>query len=81
MAGPTEEDVLRVLVVTDDEAVRSSLEYGFHTGVTVTFAADARHAWTEMQEQLPDAVVVDMQTGSAGGFSLTREMAADARFD
>lgn len=63
-----------VLVVSDDPLIREEAAYGFPTDVRVELATDAREAMAFMRETVPAVVVVDIQTGSAGGFSLAREM-------
>jgi DNA-binding response OmpR family regulator len=68
-----------LLVVSDNSSVRDELEYGFPDGVMVSFAYDALDAWAWLQDQVPSAVVVDLQTGKAGGYGLARDMAADLR--
>jgi DNA-binding response OmpR family regulator len=69
-----------VIVVSDDRHLRDELEYGFPSGVAVRMATDAREALRAMEKETPSAVVVDLQTGSAGGFALSRDMDDIARF-
>ncbi|CAN5510719.1 hypothetical protein BH24ACT26_BH24ACT26_14560 [soil metagenome] len=66
---------MRVLVVSDDPSVRDEAVFGFPLGFEVIFAMDSREASSHFQEELPAVVVVDMQTGNAGGYALMREMA------
>ncbi len=63
-----------VVVVSDDPHVREELEHGFPSGVVVRMAIDAREAWGLMDHATPSVVVVDLQTGSAGGFALSKDM-------
>ncbi|MGH2820271.1 MAG: response regulator [Actinomycetota bacterium] len=70
---------MRVLVVTDDPVVREQARYGFPSGVDVDLAIEARDAWEALEEDVPAAIVVDMQTGSAGGFALSRDVLATER--
>jgi len=42
-------------------------------------AMDSRHAWKAMSETSPNVVVVDIQTGSAGGYGLARDMSMNDR--
>ena len=65
---------LRVLVVSEDPGVLEEAEFGFPIGVEIEFANDAREAIRMIEKQVPDVLVVDIQTGSAGGFSLAKEM-------
>lgn len=75
----TPDGPFRLLVVTDNESVRHELEFGFPADVEVTLAREARDAWEWLREEVPSAVVVDLQTGSSGGFSLASDMSASAR--
>jgi DNA-binding response OmpR family regulator len=72
-----------IVAVSDDPAVADDLRFGLPDGFEVVAADDARTAWKEMtgDARHPVAVVVDLQTGSAGGFSLAREMATSARLE
>lgn len=69
-----------VLVVSDDERVRDEARFGFAPSLEVEFARDAREALEQMRVEVPVVVVIDMHTGSAGGFALCKEMDADRRF-
>jgi DNA-binding response OmpR family regulator len=73
-----DEEALKVLVVTDNKPVREELEFGFPEPVDVEFAYDSREAWQRLFEDgdRVSAVVVDLQTGAAGGFGLARDMKA-----
>jgi DNA-binding response OmpR family regulator len=68
-----------VLVVSDDPLVREESRYGFPAGVRVSFALDARDALASLERGVPSVVVVDLQTGNAGGYALAREMSQSAR--
>lgn len=72
-------DERTVLVVTDDPEVVAEARAGFPDDVSVRFARDAREAGRAMESHPPTAVVVDLQTGSAGGYSLARDMQLDDR--
>jgi DNA-binding response OmpR family regulator len=69
----------RLLVVSDDRKVREELRYGLPADFEVDIVTDAREAWTHMSGTIPWAVVVDLQTGSAGGYGLARDMSEKAR--
>lgn len=73
------ESSLSVLVVSDDPHLREEAKFAFRDGVDVTFSRDSRDAWKVIEERIPDVVVVDLQTGSAGGFNLITEMREQAR--
>lgn len=74
-----DETKLLVLVVSDDPLVRDEAEYGFPNHVTVRMGTDSRDAWQLILDELPDVVVVDLQTGSAGGFDLIMALRQDER--
>lgn len=63
-----------VLVVSDDERIRDEARFGFSPELDVALARDARDALAQMREDLPTVVVIDLQTGSAGGFGLRKDM-------
>ena len=68
-----------VLVVSDDPLIHEEARFGFPVDVDIHCSGDAREAVAWMKDVRPAVVVVDIQTGSAGGFSLAREMAQTAR--
>ena len=70
---------LRVLVVSDDPLVREEAQYCFPARVIVTMATESRDAWRLILDDLPDVVVVDLQTGSAGGFDLIKALRQNPR--
>ncbi|MDQ3661244.1 MAG: response regulator [Actinomycetota bacterium] len=76
----TDDSDIALLVVTDDPRVQEELRYALPTGVSARFAADARSAWKELQTGTPTVVVVDIQTGSAGGYGLTKDMGTRPEF-
>lgn len=63
------------LLVSDDPAVQEDLRYGTPLGVEVAFARDAREGRAALEDNGASLVIVDLQTGSAGGFALARDMA------
>ena len=67
------EKKLRILVVSDDPLLREEVRYGYSED-EVSLATDSRDALARVEEGLPDVVVVDLQTGSAGGFNLIRSL-------
>jgi DNA-binding response OmpR family regulator len=73
------EPELIVLVVSDDPLILEEARFGFPVGVEVHCTSDAREAVALMRDIRPSVALVDIQTGSAGGFSLAREMAQTAR--
>lgn len=71
MADPAK---VRVLVVSEDEAILEDARFGFPSHVEVTTASDATDAGQTLDELRPALVIVDQRTGSAGGFALARYM-------
>jgi DNA-binding response OmpR family regulator len=70
---------LNVLIVSDDPRFREEVLFAFPQDVKVTLARDAREAWSFMIDEVPSVVCVDIQSGSAGGFGLSRDMDATDR--
>jgi chemosensory pili system protein ChpA (sensor histidine kinase/response regulator) len=68
-----------ILVVSDDSAVCDLASSGFPSDVELRFAHDARDARRVLEQVVPSAVVVDLQTGNAGGFALARDFRLDRR--
>lgn len=68
-----------LLVVSDDPEVADELRFGLPGGIEVASAHDARDAIDKLASLTPRAVVVDLQTGNAGGFALARDMSQIAR--
>lgn len=73
------EKTTRVLLVTDNESVRDELQWAFSDEIEVVLAREARDAWAAMKVRPPSLVIVDLQTGSAGGFALSHDMDATDR--
>lgn len=68
-----------VLVVTTDDRIRSEARFGFTPSLEVELATDARDALDQMQRGTPAVVIIDMHTGSAGGYALCLDMQQDRR--
>ncbi len=80
MSAPGE-NALRahVLVVSDDDGIRDEARFGFAPDLEVALARDARDALRQMEAEVPAVVVIDLHTGSAGGFALCKDMDQDPR--
>jgi DNA-binding response OmpR family regulator len=63
-----------VVVVSDDPGLREDASYSFPDEFDVLLASDARDALRIMDARPPSLAIVDIKTGSAGGFNLVREM-------
>jgi DNA-binding response OmpR family regulator len=63
------------MVVSDDPHIRDEVLYGFPDEVAVVIAEDSGSALDQMKVASPELVLVDIQTGNRGGFSLARDMA------
>ena len=68
-----------ILVVTDGAALADLCRFGFSNEHDVRVVGDARSALDAMRYMTPDLVVVDIQTQSAGGYGLCKEMEHDGR--
>lgn len=68
-----------ILLASDNREVIDEVSWSFDPGTSVVVVADSREALAHMADEVPAAVVVDLQTGSAGGFDLSRDMKFDAR--
>lgn len=79
MSQDSESDGSHVLVVSDDDRIRDEARFGFAPGLGVALARDAREALEQMRVDVPSVVVIDMHTGSAGGFALAKDMGQDPR--
>lgn len=66
-----------VLVVTDDPTLRREAELAFPEDFDVVVVEDARRARSELGAWTPAILVVDLLSGSAGGFALGADMAQD----
>lgn len=70
-----------VVVVSDDADLREDATYSFPAPYEVLVANDARDALRIMSKRHPSLAIVDIHTGSAGGFNLAREMRAAAALE
>lgn len=70
-----------ILVVSDDPTLREDASYSFPEEYDVLLARDARDALRIMDARPPSLAIVDIKTGSAGGYSLAREMHSVATLD
>ncbi len=68
-----------VLVVTGDPVLRREAHFAFPADFDVVVVKDARSASSELGAWTPAVVVVDMLSGSAGGFALGSDMSQDGR--
>lgn len=66
---------MKVLIVEDDPAVRQSLERSLaFEGYTVATAADGIAALSAVQEERPDAVILDLGLPKLDGLSVCRKL-------
>ncbi len=70
---------MRVLVVSQDEAILEDSRFGFPANVDVTTATDATAAGRLLEDLQPSVVIVDQRTGNAGGFALANQMSQVTR--
>ena len=69
---------MSILVVSDDPHVREEASFAFPADVEVSLAGDAEEAWRVLHDSKPDAIVVSLRTGNAGGYSLLAQMSQHA---
>lgn len=68
---------MRVLVVDDDAAVRNSLDRALRlNGYTVDLAVDGADALQQMQQEPPDAMVLDVMMPNTDGLEVCRRVRA-----
>jgi DNA-binding response OmpR family regulator len=63
-----------IFLVSDDPVLPEEFRYGFPQDIDVVITSDSRAALKQMRQQTPDVAVVEIRTGSAGGFGLARDM-------
>lgn len=63
-----------VLVISDDDGILQDAKFGFPAGVEVVTARDGREASRSIETMVPSVAVVEIRTGSAGGFNFARTM-------
>ena len=66
-----------ILVVTDDPGLDLEARCAFPDDFDVVVVRDARGASRELAAWTPAVVIVDLLSGSAGGFALGRDMSQD----
>lgn len=69
-----ETTAIRVLVVSDDPQIIEESRFAFPADVSVESVRDSREAKARLVDPGCDIVVVDLQTGSAGGYDLSKDM-------
>ena len=68
-----------LLLVTDDERVRSEVANALSGEFSVRPASDAREASALLKSFTPAVAIIDIRTGSAGGVGLLKDMDQDGR--
>ncbi|MEA2461939.1 MAG: hypothetical protein QOH90_2116 [Actinomycetota bacterium] len=63
-----------ILVVSDDPQVREEATFAFPADVEISVVEDAKDAWTSLQQFKPDAIILSLRSGNAGGYSLLAQM-------
>lgn len=68
----------RILVVDDDEQVASYVKLSFSlNGYQVEWISDGRQAVKKIQENIPDAVILDLKLPGTNGFRICEELRSD----
>lgn len=69
-----------ILAITKDPSIIDATRFGFPSDVKLVLAHDAREAHSLSKGGLrPRVVLIDIHTGSAGGFAAASELAEDPR--
>lgn len=79
-SGPTGR-ASRVLIVEDEPSTARLLSFMLaKQGYEVRTASDGRQALTQIEETLPDAVLLDLQIPEVSGLEVLRQLRGDVRF-
>lgn len=70
-----------VLVVTNDDHISGEATLGFPPDYKVEVVRDARAAVDALARMTPSCMVVDLQSGSAGGYALLKDVEQIPRLD
>ena len=68
-----------ILVVSTDPDVEQEVRFGLPEGLGIVSVNDSPAALESLATFTPVAVIVDLRTGSSGGYSLTKDMSQTAR--
>ena len=79
MSNASAQDVIRLIVVEDHQAMRQGLELllGRQGCVVVGSAGRADDAWTLIRERRPDVAVIDVNLPDESGVALARRLLAE----
>lgn len=77
IAAPPARDARTLLVVDDDDALRSRLIRAFHArGLAVTGAASTEEAVALAEQDTPELALVDLKLGNGSGLEVLRRLKA-----
>jgi DNA-binding response OmpR family regulator len=76
----TSEAAAVILIVSEDQLVRDEALLAFSSDTKVVLASDARDALKIGAELQPTVLIVDLQSGSSGGFGLLKELRQSNRW-
>lgn len=63
-----------VLLLSEDNHLAEEASYSFPQDLEVKVARDTTEAWSFMNVAAPEVAILEIRSGSSGGFSLAREM-------
>ncbi|SIO05740.1 two component transcriptional regulator, winged helix family [Sulfurivirga caldicuralii] len=74
-------EMQRILVVEDEAAIRDMLAFTLGAaGYEVVQSANAEQAWQQLQDRLPDLVLLDWMLPGTSGVAFLQRLRKDARF-
>lgn len=68
-----------IVLVSDDRDIQDEISFGLPEGYQLISVVDSRHIASKLDGRRPDLVIAEIRSGSAGGFSLGKEL-SQARF-
>ena len=71
----------KILIVEDDPLIVAMLRYNIDgTGHETRIAANVQEGWESIQEEIPDAIVLDITLPGPTGWDLLESLRGDSRY-